>query len=424
MKNIKFTSRGVKISISSLVALLLGLFFFDWIILSISVILALLILYDYLTLKLAYRDLKKIKVEPSSIRLNTFRKSTTKYKITIESKLDLNLEKQSWLSFSEEKLMKGKNEIILFLEAIHSGIFRLDGIKSKFKSKLSLFEGTYQIPLKIELTVYPLLYLRLIEAIGLLAELGYYGMGELQQVSKGLGTEYAYSREYIQGETIRRIDWKASARHAKLFVKEFHEEKGGSLYIFFDTRFPGELTKDELSSYFLSLLMNYVSMDIPLLVSIYGKEKLIIKRESGVNILEKVLKYIIDYYQIKLDEIYKIKDIIPSEKLKEIINLFGNEILFKIFNLNIQSYLEEKILPENENMEEENVQTVFIVTSLIKDVEKFVDMFQNLDAYFIYYPKVYLETESLEESYIAKKYLERTVANLKSLNFKVVPVPD
>ncbi|MDT7864345.1 MAG: DUF58 domain-containing protein [Thermoproteota archaeon] len=426
MKHIKLTSKGIKISLSSLVALLLGIFFFDWIIMFISISLASLLLYDFLSFKTIYKKFKKIKVEPNHIQASIFRKNVISYNIVIESEIDLKIEKESWLSFSQEELKKGKKELTLLLKPNHSGIYKLDGIKSRFKSKFSFFEGLYKIPIKIELTVYPLIYLKIIEAIGLLAKMGYYGIGEFPQPKIGLGTEYAYSREYVQGETIRRIDWKATARHTKLFVKEFHEEKGGTLYILFDTRFPGEITKDELGSYFLSLIMNYVSREVPLIIEIYGKDKLIIKQEIGnkSSILEKVLKYIIDYYKIKLEDIYKIKDIIPSEKLKEILYLFKNEILFKIFDMNNQNYFETKVLFDDKNMESGNINTAYIITSLIKDIEKFVDSFQNLDVYIIYYPKVYLDAESLEESYMAKKYLERTIENLRSLNFKVIPTPE
>ena len=49
--------------------------------------------------------------------------------------------------------------------------------------------------------------------------------GQEESVFHGAGLEYAQSRLYVQGDPVKFIDWKVSARVGKLFIKEFQERK-------------------------------------------------------------------------------------------------------------------------------------------------------------------------------------------------------
>lgn len=51
---------------------------------------------------------------------------------------------------------------------------------------------------------------------------------------EGRGLEYLWSREYQVRDDISFIDWKATARHQKIFVKEFLEEAYGSAKVIYD----------------------------------------------------------------------------------------------------------------------------------------------------------------------------------------------
>ncbi|MHA1912437.1 MAG: DUF58 domain-containing protein [Candidatus Kariarchaeaceae archaeon] len=50
-------------------------------------------------------------------------------------------------------------------------------------------------------------------------------MGLYSQRVKGMGTEFLMLKEYVRGDEVRFIDWKASARHRELFVREFEAEQ-------------------------------------------------------------------------------------------------------------------------------------------------------------------------------------------------------
>ena len=58
--------------------------------------------------------------------------------------------------------------------------------------------------------------------------------GSAQTRLKGQGLEFADFREYQPGDEVRFIDWKASARHQKTYIKTFEEERERQLIIVLD----------------------------------------------------------------------------------------------------------------------------------------------------------------------------------------------
>ncbi len=58
--------------------------------------------------------------------------------------------------------------------------------------------------------------------------------GNTQTRIKGQGLEFADFREYQPGDEVRFIDWKTTARHQKVYVKTFEEERERQLVIVMD----------------------------------------------------------------------------------------------------------------------------------------------------------------------------------------------
>ncbi|RLG53738.1 MAG: hypothetical protein DRO00_03155 [Thermoproteota archaeon] len=59
-------------------------------------------------------------------------------------------------------------------------------------------------------------------------------IGEHTSKSVGISTEYASSREYVPGDDLRYVDWKATARTGKLIVKEFESQTSSSYLLLVD----------------------------------------------------------------------------------------------------------------------------------------------------------------------------------------------
>ncbi|RKY38719.1 MAG: DUF58 domain-containing protein, partial [Candidatus Omnitrophota bacterium] len=61
--------------------------------------------------------------------------------------------------------------------------------------------------------------------------------GEYHSVFKGRGMEFLEVREYQEGDDVRIIDWKVSARMGRLFVKRFIEERELQIILLVDSSY-------------------------------------------------------------------------------------------------------------------------------------------------------------------------------------------
>lgn len=59
-------------------------------------------------------------------------------------------------------------------------------------------------------------------------------VGDHRSAQKGTGLEFEQIREYQQGDDIRFIDWKSSARMNKILVKEYIEERSRTIMLVVD----------------------------------------------------------------------------------------------------------------------------------------------------------------------------------------------
>lgn len=58
--------------------------------------------------------------------------------------------------------------------------------------------------------------------------------GEYHSSFKGKGMEFEDIREYYQGDDIRNIDWKVTARHNQVYVKQYCEERELNMFLLID----------------------------------------------------------------------------------------------------------------------------------------------------------------------------------------------
>lgn len=89
-------------------------------------------------------------------------------------------------------------------------------------------------------------------------------IGVLQVRRRGEGTEFHQLREYRQGDPQRAIDWKATARTARLISREYEEEKDQRLLLVIDCGRRMASKDDELSHFDhtlnAALLLSHVAL--------------------------------------------------------------------------------------------------------------------------------------------------------------------
>lgn len=94
-----------------------------------------------------------------------------------------------------------------------------------------LVEARRRVPAKTEVLVYPRVRAARTALIDQLR-----GTGELPKVAQGPGDEFFSLREYVPGDDLRYISWRASARTGTLYVKELEQQTSRFVIIAFDSR--------------------------------------------------------------------------------------------------------------------------------------------------------------------------------------------
>ena len=127
------------------------------------------------------------------------------------------------------------------IEALTRGEYVLPEIRvhSTFPFNLMRFGGARISPTK--LTVLPAFHR--LEEFHLPFSARYQPGGILVDSTLGHSPEYIGNRDYVPGESIRRLDFKAWARAGKPVVREYHDEYCARVAIVLDTYHPGRLRR-------------------------------------------------------------------------------------------------------------------------------------------------------------------------------------
>jgi len=71
-------------------------------------------------------------------------------------------------------------------------------------------------------------------------------VGDTRSAQKGVGFEFDQLREYQQGDDVRCIDWRASARMNKLLVKQYIEERRRTILVAVDVSYSSFFSSSDL----------------------------------------------------------------------------------------------------------------------------------------------------------------------------------
>jgi len=123
------------------------------------------------------------------------------------------------------------NDISYTISPDSRGAYEWGDIHLRQLGKLGLAWRDWKIPAKQKVVVYP----DLISLKELSIRLTIENSGAMRQARRlGNGTEFAELREYSQGEDIRLIDWKATARRYRPVVRVLEPEQEQTLFILLD----------------------------------------------------------------------------------------------------------------------------------------------------------------------------------------------
>ena len=118
------------------------------------------------------------------------------------------------------------------------GRYALGPVEIGAGDPLGIFHRVRQLPAPAEVLVTP--PIRALSLADLLGETAYGATSPRHSLLAGHGLDFHSLREYVDGDDLRRVDWKTTARLGKLVVTEYEPTVVGDLVLLLDTRPAGE----------------------------------------------------------------------------------------------------------------------------------------------------------------------------------------
>lgn len=140
----------------------------------------------------------------------------------------------------------GRHKIRYTLRPVSRGEFHFHNLHVFATSPLGFVKRRFTFPQQMMLPCYPsFLKLRQFELMAISDRLLNIGIKKIRRV--GHSTEFDHIREYVPGNDIRAINWKASARARNLMVNHFMDERAQQVYSIINTGRIMQMPFDKLS---------------------------------------------------------------------------------------------------------------------------------------------------------------------------------
>jgi uncharacterized protein (DUF58 family) len=157
----------------------------------------------------------------------------------------------------------GYTEFQYHAKPLERGEAWFTGIHLRLQSPLRCWWRHYHLPLKSQIRIYPN-FAAVAKYTLLAADQRLNQMGIRKHRRRGEGQDFHQLREYRQGDPLRQIDWKASARLRKLISREYQEERDQQIIFLLDCGHRMLARDDDLSHFDHSLnailLLAYVAL--------------------------------------------------------------------------------------------------------------------------------------------------------------------
>jgi uncharacterized protein (DUF58 family) len=133
--------------------------------------------------------------------------------------------------------------------AMRRGRFGLGDLALRIETRLGLLARILRVPIGGETTVVPsLANVRRFRLLAMQHRLQDVGVRALRR--RGEGRSFAGLREYVPGDDPRNIDWKSTARHSRVMLREFTIERSQTVFALVDcgramTQMAGEFARIE-----------------------------------------------------------------------------------------------------------------------------------------------------------------------------------
>ncbi|GAB4134309.1 MAG: DUF58 domain-containing protein [Raineya sp.] len=175
--------------------------------------------------KLSNGDENPIKIQISS-----------SYKIPLQvriiDELPSQMQKRNFVLYKTLKEQESTT-ISYSIRPTKRGEYNFGALHIFVSSKIGLIERRFKFPLASNIPVYPaFLALRKYELLAISHRLSEMGIKKIRRL--GNNREFEQIKEYVQGDDIRTINWKATARRNTLMVNHYQDERSQHIYSIID----------------------------------------------------------------------------------------------------------------------------------------------------------------------------------------------
>jgi hypothetical protein len=321
------TGRGWRLLASILLLDALGAFFLDPILGAIGVGLAALLIYQYLNLRNRASRLGDVRLEPGSMDETLIAGEELTHPIMISSVLDgtLNIGDLEVGAFQPRKVEGGGGTLLFSFSSPLSGKYLGKEVTLKVSDGFNLFTSALTVPFTVELEVYPRVLPVALEAARFLSQAGESLFGEESTRTRGAGMDYMWSRPYMAGDSLKRIDWKASARLNQLVVKDYYAEGGRSPYIIFEASAPDPVSLDILSSEFLRCVLSFSREGFSMGLKVTRDGEIIYENSdlSPLQALVQAMRSALEAVELRVEDLNRLLDPTPPRQLGSLLRALG-----------------------------------------------------------------------------------------------------
>ena len=422
----KFAEHGLKTLVAVSITILMAALFRDVLILAVALCMTVVLIVDAFQLHIVAKRLSKVVVDPSGLNVRLIAGEQHTEKVCIKaSSFPVHVSfkpADNWLSISALPV-GGSVEVELTVKPMLSGTYSLDSLTAQVFSRLKLFVTSIRIPFNLSVRAYPRVLPWIIRVIGFIVAGGLPELGGLPGKRKGLGLEYYETRQYVVGDPIRFIDWKATARLSKLMVKEFHEETFGSVHVIYDARALGPVTSDVLSALFLSIMLGVAEAGLPIGLTIKFGSEVTFNAESltPIDALKIALAYVLETQHVSEWDFYEFVEPRSLRRILRVLEEVKAEGLARLLKFRLS---EEARLPLFALIRSEGRLDISYVGVILHDSRFLVELADEVRVkghrLRVFTPsKPWLDAKDLEEAYMIYNSHSKVLSALKNLGVEV-----
>jgi len=246
VESIKVTGRGLALAYAVITLTILSIISRDPVLAIVAAPLALTLALDLVALMLRARGECRVELDRGELRLHLGDRVEVNGRIECGDVIDV----MSSGLLRVKGLKRGSQATVSFeVEGLHVGSYEVTGVDVLRVTPLGTLTFTSRAPIRLNVRVTPRAAYLLALAYEVLAGGGPNpGLSELESIVRSDSGVYVYTREYMPGDSLRRVDWKATARRLRFMVKEYRLELGSLGLLALDLRCLGERTCDDIAS--------------------------------------------------------------------------------------------------------------------------------------------------------------------------------